>query len=544
MSLRYIFFVQMAVPNTPVRADGDIYGLGCMTSALYSSSANGATSRFNKVVEYNANGSITSLLRGGMKNDGTFGLIDDLAITYDGNRLVKVTDDAEALNYNGALDFNDGDDATCEYDYDSNGALTRDGNRGINSITYDYGHHPYYINMNMTGGPRNITNAYTSDGRKLSSRHVTSIPHANGYTRKTTTDMYIDGLMLRGGAPLLWQFSGGYAELDANGTPTCWNYYVTDHLGSTRMVVSSNDSIKETINYYPFGSEMRMEDPALLTGGTSHPFRFTGKELDRLNSLNMYDFGARWYDVAGVPMWTSIDPLCEKYYNVSPYVYCANNSVNSIDVNGCDTINISDKDGSWNVEDPILAEGNDVFNVTINGETNCYNFSEGKYGNRMNILVLEDDEKTESFGVYHLSGTNIVGYAIQPEGPENSLCSGKRIPEGSYSTFIGYGENWYSYIGLHGSLRTEGIRVHYGSSRKWSQGCIIISSDYYSEDGHKLFNLNQSREAVWNYVKYLGASSRKENIPMPANQKRRFRDIYTYPSNNRVRESSINIMNR
>ena len=54
-------------------------------------------------------------------------------------------------------------------------------------------------------------------------------------------------------------------------------------------------------------------DTTLLTGGTSHPFRFTGKELDRLNSLNMYDFGARWYDVAGVPMWTSIDPLAEKW---------------------------------------------------------------------------------------------------------------------------------------------------------------------------------------------------------------------------------------
>ena len=87
--------------------------------------------------------------RNGMKNNGTFGLIDSLAITYDGNRLVKVTDDAEALNYNGALDFNDGDDATCEYDYDSNGALTRDSNRGINSITYKNGHHPYYINMNI-----------------------------------------------------------------------------------------------------------------------------------------------------------------------------------------------------------------------------------------------------------------------------------------------------------------------------------------------------------------------------------------------------------
>ncbi len=131
--------------------------------------------------------------------------------------------------------------------------------------------------------------------------NVMSIPKAHGYTKKTTTDKYIDGLTLRGDTTLLWRFDGGYVDLNANGTPTCWNYYITDHLGSTRMIVDSNDNIRETINYYPFGSEMQMVNPALLTGGTSHPYRFTGKELDRMNSLNMYDFGARWYDVAGVP---------------------------------------------------------------------------------------------------------------------------------------------------------------------------------------------------------------------------------------------------
>ena len=46
--------------------------------------------------------------------------------------------------------------------------------------------------------------------------------------------------LLRGGKPLLWQFDGGYVSLDANGAPTGWNYYVTDHLGSTRMVVVQN----------------------------------------------------------------------------------------------------------------------------------------------------------------------------------------------------------------------------------------------------------------------------------------------------------------
>ena len=29
-----------------------------------------------------------------------------------------------------------------------------------------------------------------------------------------------------------------------------------------------------------------------------------------------------------------MDPLCEKYYNVSPYAYCANNPVNAVDLDG------------------------------------------------------------------------------------------------------------------------------------------------------------------------------------------------------------------
>jgi len=315
------------------RYDYTYDSLGRLTSSQYSSSANGTADRYNESVTYNPNGSITTLLRNGMKNDGTFGPIDDLTVTYDGNRLLKVTDDAETLNYNGALDFDDGDDSTNEYHYDGNGALTSDSNRGINNITYDYTHYPSVI-ARVTK-KKTVYNDYTPDGRKLSCRHVSYFPIGYGnYYRISIIDKYIDGLILRNDTTLLWRFNGGYVELNANGTPTSWNYYITDHLGSTRMVVGSDNSIKETINYYPFGSEMKMEDPALLTDGTSHPYRFTGKELDKLNNLNMYDFGARWYDVAGVPMWTSVDPLAEKYYNVSPYAYCAGNPVMLVDPEG------------------------------------------------------------------------------------------------------------------------------------------------------------------------------------------------------------------
>ena len=308
--------------------------LGRLTNSQYSSSANDTDDRYNEIVAYNRNGSITSLLRRGMMNNGTFGEIDRLSISYNGNQLMKVTDAAEALNYNGALDFNDGANADCEYKYDSNGALIKDSNRGINSITYDYGHHPYKFNMNIPSGPRSLQNDYTPDGRKLSSRHVMSFPKLHGYTKKTTTDLYIDGLILRNGKPLMWKFDGGYVELDTNGSPTSWNYYVTDHLGSTRKVVDSNNNVKETINYYPFGSEMKMQDPAQMAGDTWQPYRFTSKELDNQNGLNWYDFGARLFDVAGVPMWTSVDPLAEKYYPFTPYSYCAGDPVNKFDPDG------------------------------------------------------------------------------------------------------------------------------------------------------------------------------------------------------------------
>jgi RHS repeat-associated protein len=147
-------------------------------------------------------------------------------------------------------------------------------------------------------------------------------------------NLYVDGLILRDGKPLMWQFDGGYVDLDDNGSPTGWNYYVTDHLGSTRKVVGSDNTVRETINYYPFGSEMTMQDPAQMTGDIQHPYRFTGKELDKQNCLNMYDFDARWFDVAGVPMWTSVDPLAEKYYHFSPYAYCENDPVNTFDPDG------------------------------------------------------------------------------------------------------------------------------------------------------------------------------------------------------------------
>ena len=82
-----------------------------------------------------------------------------------------------------------------------------------------------------------------------------------------------------------------------------------------------------------------MTDPTLMViESNKERFRFSGKELDFQNGLNMYDFGARLFDVAGVPIWTSVDPLAEKSTSITPYSYCNGDPVNRLDPVGKDWI--------------------------------------------------------------------------------------------------------------------------------------------------------------------------------------------------------------
>lgn len=57
--------------------------------------------------------------------------------------------------------------------------------------------------------------------------------------------------------------------------------------------------------------------------------------MHRLNGLNQHDFHARWLDNA-VPGFTTPDPLAERNWAESPYVYCGSNPVNRIDPLGLD----------------------------------------------------------------------------------------------------------------------------------------------------------------------------------------------------------------
>jgi len=60
-------------------------------------------------------------------------------------------------------------------------------------------------------------------------------------------------------------------------------------------------------------------------------YKFNAKELD--SSTGYYYYGARYYD-PGASIFLSVDPLAEKYPNINPYVYVANNPIMFIDPDG------------------------------------------------------------------------------------------------------------------------------------------------------------------------------------------------------------------
>ena len=104
---------------------------------------NGNTTRgyrcTEKVTAYDKNGNILGLQRNGQVGAGdNYGMIDNLTFTLNGNQLSRVDDAATASAYNGGFEFKDAVQQANEYAYDANGNLTKDLNRNISEIQYNF----------------------------------------------------------------------------------------------------------------------------------------------------------------------------------------------------------------------------------------------------------------------------------------------------------------------------------------------------------------------------------------------------------------------
>ena len=292
-------------------------GLDRMLNATYGETAGISTNanRFSEnVTGYDKNGNIKGLQRYGQLSSAAYGMIDNLTLTLNGNQLNRVDDAVTASAYNGGFEFKNGANAADEYSYDANGNLTKDLNKGISGITYNFLNLPNAVTFSDGS---TITYTYGADGTKL--RTV----HKIGST--TTTTDYCGNVVYENGVQKLLLTEEGYVTL----SDSKYHYYLKDHQGNNRVVISQSGTVEETNHYYPFGG-------AFASTSNVQPYKYNGKELDSKKGLNWYDYGARHYDAA-LGRFTTNDRFAEKYYSMSPYQYGANNPVNNIDVNG-DTI--------------------------------------------------------------------------------------------------------------------------------------------------------------------------------------------------------------
>lgn len=73
-----------------------------------------------------------------------------------------------------------------------------------------------------------------------------------------------------------------------------------------------------------------------------YPFVSNGKEKDYESGFHYY--GARYYWSEVLSGWLSVDPMMDKYPNISPYNYCVWNPVKLVDPDGQDGDVIVNKD--------------------------------------------------------------------------------------------------------------------------------------------------------------------------------------------------------
>ncbi|MFA7616849.1 MAG: DUF6443 domain-containing protein [Weeksellaceae bacterium] len=399
-----------------------------LDAQFYKSDNNPYTGAYTESLAYDLNGNITSLFRttGDVLGDPVG--MDDLAYSYrDGNGnsnlLINVSDAVSNQNTGGFKDGNT-NPALDDYEYDANGNLIKDRNKGITSITYNYLNLPEQI---VFENSNSIEYVYNAAGVKLKKTVIEET--ATPEVRKEVD--YLDGFQYAGEILNFFPTAEGYVRATPVGNitpgapPTGYAYsYVynyTDHLGNVRLSYSMDHltgklKILEENHYYPFGlrhevyvSGTKLDfsrnpgdgiepEPGLppvldYVTRMEYQYKYNGKELQDELGLSWYDYGARNYD-ATIGRWMNVDPLAEKKPNWTPYRYAFNNPNFFTDPNGMleDYIDINQETGDITVtkaagDDQVRLVDNDG-NVVKNdyGKEQSYTYGENGSFSKENTI--------------------------------------------------------------------------------------------------------------------------------------------------------------
>ena len=217
------------------------------------------------------------------------------------------------------------------HEYDANGNVTKDWERGLD-MSYNR------LNL-LEKAMRNDTlvakYSYLVDSTKLAAVNGDGCGFAYRGSFTYRTDAEANRVFES------TPFSGGRIVGTAD-DETEVRYFLTDHLGSVRVVATDQNNVIERNDYYPFGK--RWDNAALPVSDNRD--RFNGKEDQAFAGLPFSDYGARMYDRER-GRWLTQDPKAENFINSSQYCFCGNNPINRIDFNGEDWYEDEDGNVMW-----------------------------------------------------------------------------------------------------------------------------------------------------------------------------------------------------
>ena len=359
------------------------------------------------------------------------------------------------------------------------------------------------------GDGSTIVYLYGADGTKLRTTHT-----INGTV--TTTD-YCDNVIYENGTATRLLTEAGYVSLNDNK----YHYYLQDHQGNNRVVVNQSGTVEETNHYYPFGG-------VFANTNNVQPYKYNGKEFDSKKGLNWYDYGARHYDAA-LGRFMTVDPLAEKYYGISPYVYVANNPIKFVDPTGMWIGDYYDRQGNYLGNDGIddgkiylMNEGVRAKseNTTVNwGGTLSEAHSNDLKANSTEVGGLIVQDRIEEGSDYTISefetvgGTKQVdGYMLEPAGPSTTQSGqDKRIPEGVYD-LDNYSSAKYpdNFILSNSQVSKERkILYHIGNFGKNTEGCNMPGG---TKGNGSVGNSTGKFKELRTFIKSIGANNVKTII--------------------------------
>ena len=288
-------------------------------------------------VSYDKVGNILTLNRKGHTNTTAtvFGNMDMLAYTYNGgNKLKKVTDTA-----NDDFGFKDGTNTNDDFEYDANGNMIIDRNKGITSITYNHLNLPETVTVVSSSHTGNINYIYNATGAKMK-KIVTE-------GSSVTTTEYASNYIYKNGNLQFFNHTEGYVEKEADGYK--YIYQFKDHLGNIRLSFKdankngliTQDEIVEENNYYPFGLKHKGYNVALR--GRNHNYDYLGQERQEELGLNWVTFRHRNGDPA-MGRFFGIDPVSADYVSISTNQFAHNNPVWKIELEGLEGVTTTGED--------------------------------------------------------------------------------------------------------------------------------------------------------------------------------------------------------